>query len=62
MEVRVIAGTAFVSTTEARNNFRKVYEEVLDKYPEVVIEKRGTPVAVMSRPDGEDRDLRTETF
>lgn len=62
MQVRVIEGTAFVSTTDARNNFRTVYEEVLERYPEVVIEKRGTPVAVLVRPDEEGEGLKTETF
>jgi hypothetical protein len=62
MDVRVIGTTAYVSTTDVRQRFTKIYAKILAKYDTVVIEKNGKPIAVLSRPTDETVGVRTEEF
>lgn len=62
MKVRVAGSTAFVSTTDVRMNFTTIYAKILAKYDTVVIEKNGTPIAVLSPPTEKIVGVRTETF
>jgi prevent-host-death family protein len=48
--------------SEARKHLSTIVDEVLAKYPRVVIEKRGKPVAVISPPDDVKDVVVTEEF
>jgi PHD/YefM family antitoxin component YafN of YafNO toxin-antitoxin module len=62
MKVRVAGSTAYISTTDIRQNFTTVYAKILAKYDTVVIEKNGTPIAVLSPPTEKTVGVRTEMF
>lgn len=62
LKVRVSGDTAFVNTTDIRTHFTAVYDRVLEKYPTVVIERNGTPVAVLKPPSAARSSLTVEEF
>lgn len=62
LKVRVTDNTAFVRTTDVRTQATKVFEQVLKKYPTVIVEKNGKPVAVLKRPDTAQETIRVEEF
>ncbi len=62
LRARVSGKTAFVSTTDVRQNFTAIYQKVLRKYETVVVEKNGVAVAVIKRPSKDDTGVRVEEF
>lgn len=62
LKVRVSGDTAFVSTTDIRTNFTAIYDRVLKKYPTVVVERNGTPVAVLKPPSAVESAMSVEEF
>jgi hypothetical protein len=62
LRARVSGNTAFVSTTDVRQNFTAIHEKVLGKYDAVVVEKNGRPVAVIKRPSEGEVGVRVEEF
>ncbi len=62
LKVRVSGETAYVSATDVRTHFTTVYDRVLKKYPTVVIERKGTPVAVLKRPGEAGGSVIVEEF
>ena len=59
LTVRVIGDNAYVRMSDARKHLSTIIEQVLEKHPRVILEKRGVPVAVLSKPESED-DLAVE--
>jgi PHD/YefM family antitoxin component YafN of YafNO toxin-antitoxin module len=47
---------------DARKHLSTIIDDVLEKYPQVVLERRGTPVAVISRPETVDSPVVEEEF
>ncbi|MFQ5888981.1 MAG: type II toxin-antitoxin system Phd/YefM family antitoxin [Gemmatimonadota bacterium] len=62
LKVRVSGDTAFVSTTDIRTNFTAIYDRVLRKYPTIVVERNGQPVAVLKRPSEVEAAVTVEEF
>lgn len=62
LEVRVSDGVAYVSTTDVRTSFTAIYSRVLQKYDTVVIEKNGSPIAVLKRPEDAGPEMKVEEF
>jgi len=62
LTVRVSGDVAFVSTTDVRTHFTAVYDRVLKKYATIVVERNGTPVAVIKRPEEADTSIKVEEF
>jgi hypothetical protein len=62
LQVRVSDDVAYVSTTDVRTNFTAIYSKVLQKYDTVVIEKNGSPIAVLKRPEDAGPDMKVEEF
>jgi hypothetical protein len=62
LKVRVSGDTAYVSATDVRLHFTTIYDRVLRKYPTVVVEKKGTPIAVIKRPGEAGDGLAVEVF
>lgn len=62
LKVRVSGDTAFVSTTDVRTKFTAIYDRVLKKYDTIVVEKNGTPVAVIKRPSEAAGSMKVEEF
>jgi uncharacterized pyridoxamine 5'-phosphate oxidase family protein len=62
LQVRVAGNVAFVSTTDVRTNLSKIFNEVLQKYETVVIEKNGKPVGVLKRPGTAGNVVKLEEF
>jgi hypothetical protein len=62
LKVRVSNETAFVSTTDVRTHFTTIYDRVLRKYPTIVVERNGTPVAVIRRPGDAGAAMQVEEF
>ncbi len=62
LTARIQGDVAYVKMSEARKHLSTIIEDVLAKYPRVVIEKRGKPVAVISRPDDVKDVVVTEEF
>ena len=62
LTARIQGDVAYVKMSEARKHLSTIIEDVLVKYPRVVIEKRGKPVAVISRPDDVKDVVVTEEF
>ncbi len=62
LSARVHDGIAYVQISEARRHFATIVDTVLPKYSKVVVEKRGEPVAVISRPDDVETGVVTEEF
>ncbi len=61
MEYRVIGDVAYVTTTDIRQDFVKIYKQILAKYDTVVIERNGRPVAVLRSPAEIEAHIRTES-
>ena len=62
LTARIQGDVAYVKMSEARKHLSTIVDEVLAKYPRVVIEKRGKPVAVISPPDDVKDVVVTEEF
>ncbi|MFQ5746827.1 MAG: hypothetical protein ACE5HF_06360 [Gemmatimonadota bacterium] len=62
LKVRVSGDTAFLSTTAVRTHFTTIYDRVLRKYSTIVVERNGTPVAVIRRPGDVDTAVSVEEF
>ena len=62
LTARIQGDVAYVKMSEARKHLSTIVDEVLAKYSRVVIEKRGKPVAVISRPDDVKDVVVTEEF
>lgn len=61
IEVRVIDGTPIVTTTDVRNSLSTILNKMLKKYPSIVIEQKGVPVATINVID-KDSFIKTEKF
>ena len=61
MDYRVIGDVAYVTTTDIRQDFSKIYKQILAKYDTVVIERNGRPIAVLRPPTDIEATIRTET-
>ncbi len=55
-------GVCAVSTTGVRQNFLKIYQEVLKEYPTVIVEASGKAVATITRAEGAEVDSNFRTF
>lgn len=62
LKVRLIGENAYVRMSDARKHLSTIIEQVLAKHPRVILEKRGEPVAVITRPDNLDTGVVTEEF
>ncbi len=62
LTVRRIGDVAYIRMGDARKHLSTIIDDVLEKYPQVVLERRGTPVAVISRPETVDSPVVEEEF
>ena len=62
LTVEIHGGVAYVKMPEARKHLSTIVEKVLKDHEHVVVQKRGTTVCVISRPDGTLDSVETKTY